>query len=112
MTPTGSNRKLLVAALAAGLFGGLLATHLHPALPALAEKTAPAAKVVSAESFFIVDEQGKVRAALSLSPDNGHPTLVFLDKQGKTRLRVVLLSEGHPAVYVDGKEGQPYWYEP
>lgn len=112
MKSTGSNRRLLVAALSAGLLGGLLATYLQPSAPAMAEKAAPAAKVVSAESFFIVDQQGKVRAALSLSPDNGHPTLVFLDKQGKTRLRVVLLSEGHPAVYVDGKEGQPYWYEP
>lgn len=108
----GANWQLLVAALGAGVLGGLFATHLPSLPPASAERPAPTAKVVSAESFFIVDQQGKVRAALSLSPDNGHPTLVFLDKQGKARLRVVLLSEGHPAVYVDGKEGEPYWYEP
>lgn len=104
--------KMVAVALTAGVLGGLASGHLAGTSPLSAEQATPAAKVLSAESFFIVDQQGKVRAALSLSPDNGHPTLVFLDKQGKARLRVVLLSEGHPAVYVDGKEGQPYWYEP
>ena len=104
--------KMVAVALTAGVLGGLISSHVAAIPPVSAEKAAPAAKVVSAESVFIVDQQGKVRAALSLSPDNGHPALVFLDQQGKARLRVGLLSDGRPAAYVDGKDGAPYWYEP
>lgn len=107
---------VLGLAAAAGLLGGLMAGALTSTTPVLAEKT-PAAqpvpqKVMSAESFFVVDQQGQVHGALSLSPDNGQPTLVLLDKQGKARLRVGLLADGRPAVYVDGKDGEPFWYEP
>lgn len=102
---------MLVLAVGAGLLGGLVSGSLTSTPPAFAEKTA-APKVISAESFFIVDQQGQVRAALALSPDNGQPALVFLDKQGKVRLRASLLAQGHPAVYVDGKDGKPFWYEP
>jgi hypothetical protein len=95
-----------------GTLGAWLFTYLFVTNPVFAEKPAGSAKALSAENFFIVDEQGKVRAALSLSPDNGQPALVLLDKQGKVRLRAGLMNDGHPAVYVDGKDGVPFWYEP
>ncbi len=103
-------------ALAGSFAGGLVAQHAWPAASALAAQTYP--RRVIAQSFIMVDRQGKPLAALET--EEGRSGLVFYhtdgrrravlgveshgsgltlyDQQGKPRLTIAVTTEGAPVL--------------
>ena len=56
----------LVLAMIAGLAGGMVSSWLFISAPVFVQKTPQVAQVVRAERFEVVDQKGKVRAALDM----------------------------------------------
>jgi len=94
---------------------------------AAGQATAPVQEVVRAQKFELVDEAGKMRAALAMLPsgaglglyDNdgklradllllsdGGPRLRLLDKEEKPRAGLMLLADGSPALVLYDKDGK------
>ena len=84
------NRKLnLSLALAAGLLGGLLSRYLTP-IPAFAQAPAQtqAPKEIRAQSFILVDDQGRVLGTFAYDGQSiprlpGTPSIRLYDTTGK-----------------------------
>jgi hypothetical protein len=74
------------------LAGCALAALVYAAGKASAE--APAATVVRAQRFVLVDSEGRERAELGLV--QGGPCLRLLDNDGKPRAALMLASDGSP----------------
>jgi len=81
-----------VMILLAVLAGGVL-SRLFPVGVAVAQSKPQAAKVVVAQEFRLVDDEGKTRARLSLV--EGEPNLDLFDAAGKPRLELTLV-KGEP----------------
>ncbi|MBV8911109.1 MAG: hypothetical protein JOZ89_10145 [Gammaproteobacteria bacterium] len=89
--------KMLVAALLAGLVGGIAGAWLATGAmagstmlsAAVASTRAP--EVVAAGRLELVDARGKIRAELAMSADGG-PALFFYDSAARNRLVVGLYS--------------------
>jgi hypothetical protein len=77
-------RTTLAAALS-GFVGGVLGASLVGHLGSVATAAPPAPAVVSATRIRLLDERGRARAELALSPDGG-PGLFFYDSAGRNRL--------------------------
>ena len=87
------NRKLnLGVSLAAGLLGGFLSHYVSPRLVHAQTQTA-AAKEISAQSFVIVNDQGRPAGLFGFDKD-GNASIVLLDKMGK----VVWSASGKPRI--------------
>ncbi len=73
----------------------------------LASQTAPnsAAKVLSAESFVLMDASGRRRAALAVRAD-GTPALGILDEAGKVRAALAMREDGAPSLGLVDKDGK------
>ena len=78
------NRSVLTA-IVAGFVGGVLGAYVagHSGSVASAAPTSSAA--IAAPRIRLLDEQGRVRAELALSPDGG-PGLFFYDRSGRNRM--------------------------
>jgi len=119
---------LLVLSLLAGLVGGILTSQFFLGTPVLAEKKAGPQRVVIAEEFRLVDNEGKIlstwgmyaggpgivlfskngqfRAVFSLtSPEEG-PVLAFADNKGNHRAIVGLGAERQPYVTLRDQAGK------
>jgi len=66
--------------LAAGLAGGLLSRYLAPT-PVFAQASAP--KEVRAQSFILVNKQGKPLGRIGFDSD-GLPVITLVDEDGRT----------------------------
>jgi hypothetical protein len=80
------NRSVLAAALA-GFAGGVLGAYVvgHGGSVATAAPSATPVAVIAATRIRLVDERGRARAELALSPDGG-PGLFFYDESGRNRM--------------------------
>jgi len=86
----------LLLALLSGLMGGVLSIwFLMP--PSVLAQDEPQKRTIEAESFVLKDDQGRIRAELSMWFE--HPTLQMYDVEGETH---TLVGEGVIAVYRDG----------
>jgi len=85
--------KTYLAGILSGFVGGLLGAYVlgqaspaGPSMPSAVSAPAPAQQdIVSARRLRLLDEAGRPRAELALSPDGG-PGLFFYDTQGRNRL--------------------------
>jgi len=83
---------IFIAVVISGFLGGLVSGRLFIAQPALAETALQHQKVIRAETFKVVDSNGKVRGRLDSN------ALTLFDKNGKTRVRLGLSVDGSPAL--------------
>jgi len=71
-------------AMAAGIIGGLMSGSLIWGEPVLAQESSAPVKVLAAEEFRLIGQDGKVRARLAAQAD-GAEGLTFYDGSGKIR---------------------------
>lgn len=93
---------MLVLALVAGLVGGVVSGQFLVGQNAFAEKEPKPTKIISAERFFLMDEDGRPRATLGTTAEG--VSLVFMDESGNVRSSItpgglmVLDSKGKPRI--------------
>jgi hypothetical protein len=96
---------MLVAAVIGGLVGGAVASRLAQGTAVIcAQPPAAPEKVLRAETFEVLDKDGKVRATLTSQGDEG-PTLRLLDTDGEDRV-VLSLHPTDEAVLAFRDKGQ------
>jgi len=119
---------IIFLALSGGLAGGILAGHLFTTPPVMASKTWEPQKIVAAEEFRLIDQEGRIlstwgmyaggpgivlfskngqfRAVFSLtSPEEG-PVLTFADKDGVHRATVGLGAKRQPYLALRDQAGK------
>ena len=99
----------VVLAVVAGLVGGVVSSWLFLGAPVFAQKTPQVAEVIRAERFWVVDQDEKLRAALSLVA--GEPSLFLYDKNGKRHARLGMVA-GEPRLRLWNKNGKVIWSAP
>ncbi len=99
---------VLTLAIAAGLVGGVVSSWLFVGTPVFAQKS-EVAEVIRAKRFEMVDEDGMLRAALTLLA--GEPRLFLYDKDEKVRAGLALV-DGEPHLRLFDKNGKPIWTAP
>lgn len=77
---------------------------LKTSAPAQAQAGTP--EVIQARSFEVVDDEGRVRAALRIVPD-GSPSLLFLDAHGKPRALLNTDPDGAAGLALYDAGGKP-----
>ncbi len=96
----------MLAAVAAGFFGGLVSTRLAAPAPVSAQGMMPqriVAESVVAKSFVLVDSRNRTRGGLQIH--QGGARLSLTDRQGKVRSAVVVGSDGSGSVVLFDKNG-------
>ena len=76
---------MLVLALVAGLVGGVVSSRFLVVQPVFAENEIKPAKIIAAEKFLLMDENGKIRAILGPTQTDKGVTLAFFDESGLFR---------------------------
>ena len=89
-------RNFILAGLLSGFLGGLFGAYILAHLERVGPKAHPAEIRVSqpeviSTRIVLVDNVGKVRAQLAMSPGGG-PGIFFYDSQGRSRLELGLYS--------------------
>ena len=90
---------MILLALVAGLVGGVVSSQFLVGQPAFAKKENNPLKVIEAQEFRVLGEDGKVYARLSSKwPGENHPWphLAILDAEGDTR---ILLKLSYPSQF-------------
>jgi len=64
-------------------------------------------EAVCARSFKLVDNDGRIRADLGLSSDDGSPGFTMYNKGGKAIVKLVTSSDGNPAFVLFDDYGKP-----
>ena len=97
---------LLLVALTviAGLIGGAVSSWILMAKTAGVQETQKHEKVVTAEEFRVIDEEGKTRAMLAMLPD-GSPNLVLFDNDLTPRVQIAVSAIGAPGILCFDKSG-------
>jgi hypothetical protein len=96
---------MLVAAVIGGLVGGAVANRLALGTAVVcAQPPAAPEKVLRAETFEVLDKDGKVRATLTAQDDKG-PTLRLLDTDGEDRV-ILSLNPTEEALLAFRDKGQ------
>lgn len=93
----------LVAALAllGGVIGGVISNWIFIVQPVFAEKVLRPTKIVTSEEFRLVDKDQNIRARIgfAVSSDSGQiPQLMFYGRQGKMMTMVLSGAEGRPSL--------------
>ncbi len=96
---------VLTLAVVAGLVGGVASSWLFLRAPMFAHKTPQVAEVIRAKQFVVVDQDGNMRAELSLNKD-GEPGLRLYDKDGKTSVMLSLNKDEEPSLWLADKSGK------
>lgn len=95
------NRKeylgVLGVAVMAGLVGGIISENLFQTVPAIkmerviAQETSHTAKLITAEEFRLVDQDGWTRAVLGMDPEGtsgfSEPFMALYNKEGESLAR-------------------------
>jgi hypothetical protein len=99
-----NNKGIIVCAVLAGFFGGLMSNGIF------AEAQSNYPKVVSAENFQLVDNNGK-RVGSWANCGSGSPCLNFFDVNGNVRLQLGIYNAageaGLPFVILNSNGGDP-----
>ena len=126
-------RLVILCSIMSGILGGFVAAFLFGSVPGFAQTSvAEIPKVLSAQEFRLMDEQGRVRAKLSFSGD-GQPNLNFVDESdtyrvwvgiaadsgmtvrdpnGKTRLVLSVDQEGEPSLTMRDRQHRTKLFHP
>jgi hypothetical protein len=88
---------LLALTVVAGLVGGALSNRAFTAKTAIAQETEQHRKVITAEEFRLLDEDGRTRAALIVG-SKGSVSMNFYDRYDKNRVALELSPEGEPTL--------------
>jgi len=83
---SGERALYMLLAFAAGLLGGVSASHLSRAIAAKQPPAAPS--VITTHKLVIVDKDGKNRAEFGTELDRPAVSIVMYDAKGKRRLGV------------------------
>ena len=86
-------RLMLFAVTLAGFLGGVFSSFVAVETVSAQKKSAPYSDVVKAENFDLVDKQGRTRARLMMGKDD-EPMLVVYDKNEKPTAVYGLNGEG------------------
>ncbi len=98
-------RILMVLTLVSGFLGGAASNLLLRGAPAVAQAEGTVHEVVKAREFQLVDSDGKLRAALTVSP-LGDATFSLYDPAGKGRAALVVFSDGGASLSLHGPAGE------
>lgn len=90
---------LLAVSIISGLIGGIASKFIFDGKSAIAQEETS----IQAQDFRLVSKDGKVKAALSISPDTGEPFLIINGKDGKYRLMLNLDRDSPQIVLRDDK---------
>ncbi len=96
---------VLTLAVVAGLVGGVASSWLFLRAPMFAHKTPQVAEVIRAKQFVVVDQDGNMRAELSLNAD-GKPGMALYDENEKYRVTLGLNKDGEPGLRLYDKDGK------
>ena len=97
---------MLVAAMLAGLVGGVVSERFFGSDPALAQQRA---KAVNSEEFILADRFGRARAGLGLDAE-GEVGLILLSKDGNKSL--YLTPDEAKVLQLKDKDGKVLWSIP
>jgi len=97
-------RILMVLTVVSGLVGGGLSDWLFRGLPARAAQATTPPKVIEAQEFRLVDEEGSLLAFLGA--DEGLPILCFAGAENNPQVLIGVVEEGAPGVALADAEGQ------
>jgi hypothetical protein len=116
-------RLTLAMALIAGLVGGVVTSWFLIGIPVLAQKLLEHPQIIRAESFQVVDKNGKIRAVLGMG-SNGEPSLSLADENehvrtvvglsalgiahanGESSISLNLWPDGNPSLTLNDQEGK------
>ncbi len=79
-----------------------------PAASAKESVRSPAGTIIKANRFLLTNQQGKIRASLSLESQgekDEHPALTFFDRDGKSRTSFFLGNDDSPEIIFYDKNG-------
>jgi hypothetical protein len=102
---------LVLAALLAGLGGGIVSSQFLNVQPALAETSPRISAIVTAKAFQLVDDNGNVRALLGLRSMEGAGLWLY-DTDGKALAALEVVEDGSGSVTLGNKEGKIIWSKP
>ncbi|MEW6201594.1 MAG: hypothetical protein AB1546_06445 [bacterium] len=93
---------LFVVVVAMGFIGGAIAGRFLPAQSAVAQED----DTITAQTFTILDDEGRVRIILTTSEENNQPLVIFMDEDGSTLRQVFGLTDnGEPTFSLADKKG-------
>ncbi|HGE72693.1 TPA: hypothetical protein ENX78_17785 [Candidatus Poribacteria bacterium] len=95
----GTLALLLVVSIISGLVGGITSKFIFDGKSAIAQEETS----IQAQDFRLVSKDGKVKAALSISPDTGEPFLIINGKDEKYRLMLNLDRDSPQIILRDDK---------
>jgi len=95
----GTLALLLVVSIISGLVGGITSKFIFDGKSAIAQEEIS----IQAQDFRLVSKDGKVKAALSVSPDTGEPFLIINGKDEKYRLMLNLDRDSPQIILRDDK---------
>lgn len=95
----GTLALLLVVSIISGLIGGIASKFIFDGKSAIAQEETS----IQAQDFRLVSKDGKVKAALSISPDTGDPFLIINGKDEKYRLMLNLDRDSPQIILRDDK---------
>jgi hypothetical protein len=95
---------IVVLAFVGGLVGGVVSNQLLLNQPAHAEKKAQPSKVIEAQEFRVVDQDGRKRAQLMLTEVDS-PALILSDENELIRLQMQLVPKGFPVLWFRDANG-------
>ncbi len=90
---------LLVVSVISGLIGGIASKFIFDGKSAIAQEEIS----IQAQDFRLISKDGKVRAALSISPDTNEPFLIINGKDEKYRLMLNLDRDSPQIILRDDK---------
>ncbi len=98
---------MLGAAVMAGVVGGVISGNLFQTESVIAQETSPTAKVITAEEFRLVDQEGRTRAVLGMDTEGTEPSLVFFTKEGANLVRLGLKGFFPELSFLSSLSGKP-----
>jgi len=109
-----TRRQYLVAMLAlaiSGLLGGAAVSWLTVSRTAEGAEFYKTQRVVSGDSFLLIDSAGKARGGFSIDAQ-GRTTFQMFDGEERRRLRIELDKEGAPRMEMYDENEQGIWHAP
>ncbi len=106
MNQASTTRKMLIAALIAGVLGGAGSARIWPRPPSALAAQPQSLANITARQFEMMDDKGNVRARLSVSGE-GIAQFGMYDEQGVERAALAVTREGTTMLAMSGDDGKP-----
>ena len=95
----------LVLVMLAGFAGGMASNLLFQPQTVFDGKKGQTPKVITAQEFRLVNQEGKIRARLRVIPRIGGSSLILMDQKGRQRTEISLNAIGEPRLVFKDQEG-------